>query len=1012
MMRRNRIRTVLTLAVVAVAVLGLTPSANARLVLEESFAYEILDPSGVDTQTPLDTLDGGTGFDGAWTATQSHGRLLRVGLLVFANGDPLTFNDDRGLHFTDINGNELPVAGAAVSRYGAAGRTQADRLLSAESQAALTQDNTTIWFSALAGGASNNTNSFFLFGTDPLIHTNIGQIAAPGQGFGFNISGPINALAFNSTIDNVQVEGTYTPTLQQGGNHYDTSLLVGKINWKPNGTPDEFFLFNVTDMSQQPDEADAIASISNLDFDQSGFDTITYADGAWGVIDEIRFGTNFVNVMGVLNSNIAFSPTPAQAQVDVLRDSTLSWIPGEFAATHNLYVGEDFDDVNDATVPTIAGLDVNSFDPGCLEFGKTLFWRVDEVNGTPDQTVFKGDVWSFTAEPYSIPIAGSEIIATASSSSNEFSLPQKTLDGSGLGEDDTHAIQTETMWFTAMGDAEPWIQYEFEGVKKLDIMTVWNSNSSAEGFIGYGVKGVLIEYSKDGETWTVFEDVNEFSRASGSPIYNQYDEINLGGVAAKMVRLNIQSNFGGFMQSYSLSEVQFSMIPTAARTPEPESGSVDILPDAVLSWRAGRQAAQSTVSLSTDANEVAEGLAGFATSNTNSINLNLFDIKMGQTYYWRVDEVNEAEAVFVWPGPVWSFSTVDTLMVEDFESYGNDSPNRPFQVWLDGYGYSVDEFFPAGYNGNGTGAGVGHDIWSVASDHYNGNIMETVDTMAGRGQSMPLYFNNSDNVASETQRAFAVPQDWTAGGATTLSVAFRGTVGNTGTLYVKINNTKVSFDGNASSMSRPIWVLWPIDLAATGVNLSHVTKMSIGVDGSGASGMVLIDDILLHPEPFSLPTSFDITTPGDVVQGVPNDDDWPAAETPDLAFDDNTATKYLHFKGGSMATGLQVTPMVGATVVTGLTLTTANDGPARDPITFELSGSNTSIDGPYILIAAGDVVDFSGETEWPRFTQNETAIEFENAVAYTYYQIVFPTVRGADEALMQVSEVELIGTVQ
>ncbi len=113
-----------------------------------------------------------------------------------------------------------------------------------------------------------------------------------------------------------------------------------------------------------------------------------------------------------------------------------------------------------------------------------------------------------------------------------------------------------------------------------------------------------------------------------------------------------------------------------------------------------------------------------------------------------------------------------------------------------------------------------------------------------------------------------------------------------------------------------------------------------------------------------------------------------------------------------MATGFQVTPMVGATVVTGLTLTTANDVPNRDPITFELSGSNTSIDGPYALIASGDVVDFAGETEWPRFTQNETAIEFGNTVAYKYYQIVFPTLRGASESLMQISEVELVGAIQ
>ena len=110
-----------------------------------------------------------------------------------------------------------------------------------------------------------------------------------------------------------------------------------------------------------------------------------------------------------------------------------------------------------------------------------------------------------------------------------------------------------------------------------------------------------------------------------------------------------------------------------------------------------------------------------------------------------------------------------------------------------------------------------------------------------------------------------------------------------------------------------------------------------------------------------------------------------------------------------MATGIQVTPAVGATVVTGLTLTTANDASDRDPITFELSGSNAGIGGPYELIAAGDIVDLAGEAEWPRFSKNETLITFDNDVAYAHYQILFPTLRGESETLMQIAEIELIG---
>ncbi|MCP4450525.1 MAG: discoidin domain-containing protein [Planctomycetes bacterium] len=55
-------------------------------------------------------------------------------------------------------------------------------------------------------------------------------------------------------------------------------------------------------------------------------------------------------------------------------------------------------------------------------------------------------------------------------------------------------------------DLDPWIQYEFDGVKKLDIMKVWNSNGAAESSVGWGVKDVEIAYSVDGETWDVLAD--------------------------------------------------------------------------------------------------------------------------------------------------------------------------------------------------------------------------------------------------------------------------------------------------------------------------------------------------------------------------------------------------------------------------------------------------------------------------------------------------------------------------
>jgi len=153
----------------------------------------------------------------------------------------------------------------------------------------------------------------------------------------------------------------------------------------------------------------------------------------------------------------------------------------------------------------------------------------------------------------------------------------------------------------------------------------------------------------------------------------------------------------------------------------------------------------------------------------------------------------------------------------------------------------------------------------------------------------------------------------------------------------------------------------------------------------------------------------DITAPGDTVRGVPNDGDWPANEAPSLAIDDDTRTKYLHFKG---ATGFQVTTSIGGSIVTGLTFTTANDAPGRDPIAFELSGSSEGIDGPYTLIASGNIVDFMQGTAWPRFTKNTTPITFGNKTAYVHYQLLFTAIRGpvgGSVNSMQIAEVELLG---
>ncbi|MCF7973877.1 MAG: discoidin domain-containing protein [Phycisphaerae bacterium] len=552
-----------------------------------------------------------------------------------------------------------------------------------------------------------------------------------------------------------------------------------------------------------------------------------------------------------LDPTKANNPNPADEAVDVPRDTVLDWTPGIYAQTHNVYVGTTWEDVNSATtnsqnVQMSLGQTENSYEPGPLAFDQTYYWRVDEVNAAPDNTVRKGTLWSFTVEPFSIMIPLDAGKATASTSAGK-NTPDMTVNGSGL-EGSTHSEDSDTMWLSAQGDMEPWLMYEFDQVQKLDHMLIWNSNTKSELFIGWGIKEVNIEYSLDGVDWTALPESSEISKAPGNATYSDPQMVDLGLALAKYVRLNIVSNWGGLLPQYGVSEVQFYGLPVYARTANPASGSVNVRPDAVATWRAGREAAQHTIYASTDEQAVADGSAPSVSSMTNSVDLSSFDVQMGNTVYWKVDEVNEAEVQSVWAGPVWSLSTATFVAVDDFESYGNRSPNRPFQTWLDGFGYSADEFFPVTYPGNGTGAGIGHDIWSPGSPYFDGSIMETASTIPGSRQSMPFYYANTGGVASETQRTFTVPQNWTVGGAVTLSIPFLGQTDNTGTLYIKINGVKVTYPDAAADIASGTWQTWKIDLASVNTDIQNITKLAIGVEGSGAAGMLLIDDIRLYPK--------------------------------------------------------------------------------------------------------------------------------------------------------------------
>jgi len=382
-------------------------------------------------------------------------------------------------------------------------------------------------------------------------------------------------------------------------------------------------------------------------------------------------------------------------------------------------------------------------------------------------------------------------------------------------------------------------------------MLVWNHNSSLELAIGFGVKEANIEYSVDGASWTTL-GTHEFARALGAAGYAANTSVDLSGVAAKYVKITANSNWGGFMPQYGLSEVSFFYVPVLAREPDPASGTTDMDVDNVtLSWRAGREAASHEVQLSDSNQAVIDGTALVATVSEASYDAG--ELQLNQNYYWKIVEVNEAETPTTWEGDVWNFTAREFLVVDDFEDYNNFSPDRVFQTWIDGVGYSSDEFFPVDNPGNGSGAALGHDIWTPGSPHYDGDIMETA-IVHGGAQSAPLYYDNSTaNYSEATANVANLPigQDWTRHGIKTLSLCFYGDPNNVAQqIYVKLNGIKVLYDGDATNITRKPWQAWNIDLADFGIDLSNVTELTIGLERIGAvggSGVVYFDDISLYP---------------------------------------------------------------------------------------------------------------------------------------------------------------------
>jgi hypothetical protein len=115
----------------------------------------------------------------------------------------------------------------------------------------------------------------------------------------------------------------------------------------------------------------------------------------------IKVATTATQVIVTTDLNmlkLAYNPVPADgsaAKAWTTANILLQWSPGDGAASHKIYAGTDYNDVNDGVAGVyqgeqLLGDETFSFNLSTTLHPTTLYWRVDEFDGT---TTWKGAVW-------------------------------------------------------------------------------------------------------------------------------------------------------------------------------------------------------------------------------------------------------------------------------------------------------------------------------------------------------------------------------------------------------------------------------------------------------------------------------------------------------------------------------------------------------------------------------------------------------------------------------------------
>jgi hypothetical protein len=286
-----------------------------------------------------------------------------------------------------------------------------------------------------------------------------------------------------------------------------------------------------------------------------------------------------------------------------------------------------------------------------------------------------------------------------------------------------------------------------------------------------------------------------------------------------------------------------------AFSPGPQDGAIDVTQPLLLNWLPGGQDLHHDVYFGEDEEAVANAAIESPDiyRGRQQMEMTTYDpgtLELAKTYYWRVDEVNGADPNSPCKGDVWSFTTADFIVVEDFENYVDLCPgldcNRIFDVWIDGFDNPT----------NGSIVGYTDPPYTEQTVVHSGD------------QSMPFFYDNTGPVNySEATKTLTYPRDWTEKSVGVLSLWFHGDPNNAPEpMYVALANangaTEVVYQDDPSATQMNTWTEWRIDLqefTAQGVNPNDVDSISIGfgnknnpmIGGSGV-GVMYFDDIRLY----------------------------------------------------------------------------------------------------------------------------------------------------------------------